>query len=147
VLAADGAFLADRRFAALPPVLGTLLAEGFRRAVLDLLVKNCAIAEELHQHVLAWRHAGVSAHNAMRASAGRGRRSAQEARRLYAAHRCSTLKAAKDIQRAPQCCRAGVCTRAVTHAVEQIDKIKNSLSMNERGIQEITKRPSTEHVS
>ena len=31
VLAADGAFLADGRFAALPPVPGTLLAEGFRR--------------------------------------------------------------------------------------------------------------------
>jgi len=40
VLAADGAFLADGRFAALPPVPGTLLAGGFRRAVLEFLVKK-----------------------------------------------------------------------------------------------------------
>jgi hypothetical protein len=33
VLAAVGAFLADGRFAALPPVPGALFAEGFRRAV------------------------------------------------------------------------------------------------------------------
>jgi len=57
VLAADRAFLADGRFAALLPVARTLLAEGFRRAVLKFLVKNCAIAEELRQRMLAWRHA------------------------------------------------------------------------------------------
>ena len=69
VLAADGAFLADGRFAALPPVPGTLLAEGFRRAVLDFLVKNEALADELRQRMLAWRHSGFSVHNAVRVPA------------------------------------------------------------------------------
>ena len=69
VLAADGAFLADGRFAALPPVPWTLLAEGFRRAVLEFLVKNCAIAEELRSRILGWRHAGFSAHNEVRVPA------------------------------------------------------------------------------
>ena len=44
VLAADGAFLADGRFVALPRVPGSLLAEGFRCAVLDFLVKNEALS-------------------------------------------------------------------------------------------------------
>jgi hypothetical protein len=52
-LTADGAFLADGRFAALPPVPETLFAEGFRRAVLDFLVKNDALADELRKRMLA----------------------------------------------------------------------------------------------
>jgi len=38
VLAADGVFLPEGRFVALPAVPGSLLAEGFRRGVLDFLV-------------------------------------------------------------------------------------------------------------
>lgn len=52
VLAADGAFLPDERFVALPPVPGTLLAEGFRSAMLDFLVKNEALAYELRKRQL-----------------------------------------------------------------------------------------------
>jgi hypothetical protein len=66
VLAADRAFLADGRFAALPPVPGNLLAAGFRRAVLDFLVKNEALADELRSRMLAWQHSGFSAHNEVR---------------------------------------------------------------------------------
>ena len=40
VLAADGAFLPDGRVVRLPAVPGSLLAEGFRRAVLEFLVNN-----------------------------------------------------------------------------------------------------------
>ena len=50
VLAADGAFLADGRFVALPAVPGGFLAAGFRRAVLAFLVKNGALSEELHRY-------------------------------------------------------------------------------------------------
>ena len=67
VFAADGAFLPDERFVALPPVPGTLLAEGFRRAVLKFLVKNGALFEALRSRMLAWRHCGFSAQNAVRA--------------------------------------------------------------------------------
>ena len=69
VLAADGAFLPDERFVALPPVPGNLLAEGFRHAVLDFLVKNETLADELRSRMLAWRHCGFSAHNAVRVPA------------------------------------------------------------------------------
>ena len=63
VLAADGAFLPGGRFVALPPVPGNLLAEGFRRAVLDFLVENGAVSDALRRRMLAWRHGGFSAHN------------------------------------------------------------------------------------
>jgi hypothetical protein len=69
VLAADGAFLADGSFAALPLAPQTLLGEGFRRAALDLLVKNEALADELRRHMLGWRRAGFSAHNEVRVPA------------------------------------------------------------------------------
>jgi hypothetical protein len=42
--------------------MGNLLAEGFRRAVLDFLVKNEALSEELRNRMLAWRHGGFSVH-------------------------------------------------------------------------------------
>jgi len=63
VLAADGAFLPDGRFVALPQVPGSLLAEGFRRAVLDFLVKNEVLSGALRSRMLAWRHGGFSANN------------------------------------------------------------------------------------
>ena len=62
VLAADGVFLPGGRFVALPRVPGNLLAEGFRRAVRDFLVKNEVLSEELRARMLAWRHGGFSAH-------------------------------------------------------------------------------------
>jgi len=63
VLAADGAFLPNGRFVVLPRVPASLLAEGFRRAVLDFLGKNNVLSEELRTRMLAWRHGGFSAHN------------------------------------------------------------------------------------
>ena len=66
MLAADGAFLPEGRFVALPRVPGSLLAEGLRCAVLDFLVKNEARSEELRSRMLAWRHGGFSAHNDVR---------------------------------------------------------------------------------
>ena len=66
VLAADGAFLADARFVALPAVPQTFLAEGFRRAMLAFLVKHGALSEDLRQRMLAWRHCSFSAHNEVR---------------------------------------------------------------------------------
>jgi len=56
VLAADGAFLPGRRFVALPQVPERLLAEGFRRAVLDFLVENEALSEDFRGRMLAWRY-------------------------------------------------------------------------------------------
>ncbi len=53
----------------LAPVPGTLLVEGFRRAVLKFLVKNAVLLEDLRQRMFAWRHAGFSAHNVVRVSA------------------------------------------------------------------------------
>ena len=47
----------------------TLLAEGFRRAALDLLVKNEALADELRRRMLGWRHAGFSVHDEVRVPA------------------------------------------------------------------------------
>jgi hypothetical protein len=85
VLAADGAFLPDGRFAALPRMPASLLAEGFRRAVLDFLVKNDALSEELRGRMLAWRHAGFSAHNEVSVVAG----DAEGRKRL--AGLCSTI--------------------------------------------------------
>ena len=70
VLAADGAFLPGGRFVALPRVPAHLLAEGFRRAVLDFRVKNEALSEELRNRMLAWRHGGFSAHNEVSVVAG-----------------------------------------------------------------------------
>jgi hypothetical protein len=63
VLAADGVFLPSGRFVALPRVPGNLLAEGFRHAVLDFLVKREALSKELRARMLAWRHGGFSVHN------------------------------------------------------------------------------------
>jgi hypothetical protein len=69
VLAADGAFLPDGRFVTLPAVPGSLLAGGFRRAVLDFLVNNDALSEGLRSRRLGWRHSGFSAHNEVRVPA------------------------------------------------------------------------------
>ena len=55
VLAADGAFLPDGRFVTLAAVPGSLLAEGFRCAVLEFLVNNDARSEGLRRRMLGWR--------------------------------------------------------------------------------------------
>ena len=55
MLAADGAFLPDGRFVPLAAVPGSLLAEGFRRAVLEFLVNNDALSERLRNCLLGWR--------------------------------------------------------------------------------------------
>jgi hypothetical protein len=47
VLAADGVFGAEGSFIALPAVPEALLAEGFRRAVLEFLSANDALSEDL----------------------------------------------------------------------------------------------------
>ena len=43
-----------------------LLAEGFRRAVLEFLVRRQALSEELRTRLLGWRHSGFSVHNQVR---------------------------------------------------------------------------------
>jgi len=63
VLAADGAFLPDGRFAPLPAVPEPLLVEGFRRAVLEFVVRAQALSGELRDRMLGWRHSGFSVHN------------------------------------------------------------------------------------
>jgi hypothetical protein len=45
------------------------LEGGFRRAVLDFLVKERAIFEELRSRMLGWRHSGFSVHNQVRVAA------------------------------------------------------------------------------
>ncbi len=55
VLAADGAFLPDGTFVPLPPVPEALLVEGFRRAVLEFLVRQQALSEALRGRMFGWR--------------------------------------------------------------------------------------------
>jgi len=70
VLAADGVLFPDGAFVALPPVPEGLLAEGFRRAALEFLLKERAITDELRSRLLGWRHfGGFSAHNRVRVGA------------------------------------------------------------------------------
>lgn len=67
VLAADGAFLPDGTFVPLPAVPEGLLAEGFRRAVLQFLAGNKALSGELRAKLLGWKYfGGFSAHNQVR---------------------------------------------------------------------------------
>jgi hypothetical protein len=74
VLAADGVFGADGTFIAVPPVPEALLAEGFRRAVLEFLTANEALCEELCAKRLGWRYCGgFSAHNQVRVIDREGR--------------------------------------------------------------------------
>ena len=69
-LAADGVSGADGTFIALPPVPEALLAEGFRCAVLEFLVKERAITDELRTKMLCWRYCGgFSAHKQVRVAA------------------------------------------------------------------------------
>ena len=58
VLAADGAFLPDGTFVFLPAVPEGLPAEGFRRAVLEFLLRHAAISEDLRAKLLGWRQEG-----------------------------------------------------------------------------------------
>ena len=70
VLAADGVFGAGGTFIALPAVPEALLAEGFRRAVLEFLSANDALSEDLCAKMLGWQHCGgFPAHNQVRVAA------------------------------------------------------------------------------
>jgi hypothetical protein len=63
-------FGADGTFLCLPPMPEALLAEGFRRAVLESLVKEWGITDELCTKMLGWRYCGgFSAHNQVRVTA------------------------------------------------------------------------------
>lgn len=68
MLAADGAFLPDGRFVTLPPVPGSLLADGFGRAVLEFLVNDDALSGS-RSRMLGWRHSDFSAHNVVKVPA------------------------------------------------------------------------------
>ena len=69
VLAADGAFLPDGRFAPLPAVPEPLLVESFRRAVLEFLVRAQALSGEMRDRMLGWGYSGFSVHNQVRVDA------------------------------------------------------------------------------
>ena len=69
VLCADGVFRADGTFVPLPPIPEALLERGFRRAVLDFLVRERAISGELCGRMLGWRYSGFSVHNQVRVAA------------------------------------------------------------------------------
>jgi len=69
VLCADEVFRADGTFVPLPPIPEALLERGFRRAVLDFLVRERAISEELCGRMLGWRYSGFSVHNGVRVAA------------------------------------------------------------------------------
>ncbi len=69
VLAADGAFLPDGRFVPLPAVPEGLLTEGFRRAVLEFLVRQQSLSAQLRSRMLGWRYSGFFVHNQVRVAA------------------------------------------------------------------------------
>ena len=69
VLAADGAFDAEGGFTVLPPVPRKVLEPWFRAEVLALLRREGLVTESLARKMLAWRHTGFSAHNAVRVGA------------------------------------------------------------------------------
>ena len=62
-------FRADGTFVPLPPIPEALLERGFRRAVLDFLVRAGVISEELRRRMLGWRYSGFSVHNQVRVAA------------------------------------------------------------------------------
>ena len=70
VLAAGGMFRADGTFVPLPPIPEALLEDGFRRAVLDFLVRERAISEELRGRMLGWRREGRQGPSLPRGAAG-----------------------------------------------------------------------------
>ena len=78
VLAADGVFAAGGGFTVLPPIPRKVLEPWFRAEVLALLRREALVAEPLAEKMLAWRHTGFSAHNAVRV----GARDASGRRRL-----------------------------------------------------------------
>lgn len=69
VLAADGTFDADGGFTVLPPIPRKVLEPWFRAEVLALLRREGLVAASLVEKMLAWRHTGFSAHNAVRVGA------------------------------------------------------------------------------
>jgi hypothetical protein len=62
VLAADGVFRADGTFVPLPAIPEALLERGFRRAVLEFLVRQGALSDVLRDRMLGWRYSGFSVH-------------------------------------------------------------------------------------
>jgi hypothetical protein len=66
MLAADGAFDADGGFTVLPPIPRKVLEPLFRAEVLAFLRREGLVSEALAEKMLAWRHTGFSAHNAVR---------------------------------------------------------------------------------
>lgn len=78
VLGADDLVVQRQYFSQLFPRIGRLgldddalfpeqlLAEGFRRAVLELLVRVQALSGEMRDCILGWRRSGLSAHNQVR---------------------------------------------------------------------------------
>jgi len=68
-LKADGAFDVDGGFTVLPPIPRKVLEPWFRAEVLALLRREGLVSEILAEKMLAWRHTGFSAHNAVRVGA------------------------------------------------------------------------------
>ncbi len=61
-LIADGAFSESGAFGLLPPILGALLVEQLRHAVLDYLREDEAITEDFASKLRAWEHSGAARH-------------------------------------------------------------------------------------
>jgi hypothetical protein len=55
--------------AVVPPPPVELLAEQFRRDVLDFLVEEGAITDDLRERLLSWQHSGFSVHHDVKVKA------------------------------------------------------------------------------
>ena len=95
VLAADGAFDPEGGFTVLPPIPRKVLEPWFRKEALALLRREGLVAESLAEKMLAWRHTGFSAHNAVRV----GARDSSARRRLAQIHAEGAVLAGKDVLR------------------------------------------------
>ena len=69
VLAADGVFQDNGVFRVLPPPPVELLAEQFRRDVLDFMVEEGAITDDFRERLLSWHHSGFSVHHEVKVKA------------------------------------------------------------------------------
>jgi hypothetical protein len=69
VLCADGMFKDNGVFRVLPPPSAALLAEQFRRDVLDFLVAEGAITDDFRDRLLSWQHSGFTVHNEVKVKA------------------------------------------------------------------------------
>lgn len=68
-LVADGVFLPSGAFRVLPPLPEPSLCEALRHRVLGFLCAEGALAADLAQRMLGWRHSGFSVHNRIRSKA------------------------------------------------------------------------------